>query len=83
MDALVSAPYLVVVVAGVVTERFHESNLAVEGAQVFAFEVDVQVRVDPDERVPLVPALDVDVVARPRLEADEPSLTRLPLRLVQ
>ena len=71
MDAGVSPPDLLRAVAGVVRERLDELQLAVVLQQVLALEIDVEVAVDQDEAVRLVPALDVGVVARPGLESLE------------
>ena len=72
MDTGVLPTDLVRAVARVVREGLDEPQFRVELAQVVALEIDVQVCVDPDEALRLVPALNVRVVARPRLEPLSP-----------
>src|SRR4249920_3522933 len=74
---------LVRAVARVVREGLDEPQFRVELAQVVALEIDVQVCVDPDEALRLVPALNVRVVARPRLEPLEPPRMGTPFCLLE
>jgi hypothetical protein len=83
VHAPVPSPDLVWTVARVVGECLDELQVAVECPEVIAFEIDVEVRVDPREAVCLVPALDMCVVAGPGFESLEPSLTALPFRFLE
>jgi len=77
VHAPVLPPYLLRLLARVVSKGFYESELAVERAQVVALEIDVQVGVDLGEAMVLVPALDVRVVTCPRFKPNESALARL------
>src|SRR5689334_10914081 len=62
-------------------ECLHEPQLAVERAEILALEIHVEVRIDLDEAMALVPAPRSQVIARPRFEADDLSLARLLIAL--
>jgi hypothetical protein len=51
VDTLVSASYLLATIACVVGKCLHQAQVAVERAQVVAFEIHVQIRVDLDEAI--------------------------------